>query len=488
MTTNHMRCPLSLTAEKYSSRPAIIDSNREITYGLLQNLVHLTTVNLNKHKIQKGSRVAILGTNSPEYCILILAILRIGAIVCPINSRMPEKAVYKALNDLVCEALIFINSPQKIFRVAGVKLLLAEELVPIKSDRQGFQGEPEVFLNSPAVIMYTSGTGATPKAALLSYGNIYFNAVGANERIPFDKNHRWLLTLPLYHVGGWGILFRAIVGGGGMVIPDKNESIPNAINKYNVTHLSLVPTQLYRLLNESITKIKGEAPVLLVGGGPVPKKLIEKCRKAKLNLYRTYGLTEMASQVTAGKSDNGLHSGKLLPLRELKIAADGEILVKGNTLFLGCLKNNAVNLPVDADGWFHTGDIGELDRKGYLTVHGRKDNMIISGGENIHPEEIESWFLQVPGIESALVVGIKDQEFGQRPAAFVKYSDSKRPTEKEIIRELEKLLPRFKIPRTFLEWPEHLADGAFKLPRAEFQKLAAQKRVKRTKKTPVASF
>src|SRR3990172_9265027 len=162
----------------------------------------------------------------------------------------------------------------------------------------------------------------------------------------------------------------------------------------------------------------------------------------------------MASQVTTGQSVKGIHSGKLLSHRELKIASDGEILVKGETLFLGYLDKGDLNLPVDPDGWFNTGDIGGLDAKGFLSVHGRKDNMIISGGENIHPEEIEAHLMRVPGIESALVVGIEDEEFGQRPAAFVKYCENGRIPEKEIIEELEKLLPRFKIPKIYWEWPE----------------------------------
>jgi len=482
-----MRCPLSSTAEKHSSLPAIISSKREISYRLLENLVHLTAVNLNKYKIQKGSRVAILGSNSPEYCILILAILRIGAVVCPINNRLPEKGILKALKGLECDALVLIDSPKKIIQVVGPKLLLAEEVVPIKTDGSAFLGEPEVTLSSPAAIMFTSGTGAVPKAALLSYGNFYYNAIGANEKIPFNKANRWLLSLPLYHVGGWGILFRAIIGGGGIVIPDKNESILENIKKYNVSHLSLVPTQLYRLLKESVAKIQGTAPVVLVGGAPISRNLIQKCRKANLNLYRTYGLTEMGSQVTTGQSKNALYSGKLLPHRELKIASDGEILVKGETLFLGYLGKGGVNHPVDSDGWFHTGDIGEVDSKGFLSVRGRKDNMLISGGENIHPEEIESHLMQVSGIELAVVVGIEDEEFGQRPAAFVKYSESVCIPEKEIIEELEKSLPRFKIPKIYWEWPEHLAEGALKLPRAEFQKLAAKKRARSPKRTPAVS-
>ncbi len=472
---NQIPCPLSTTAKRYSSIPAIISAKLEINYSQLENLVNMTAVNLKARKIKKGARVAILGVNSPEYCILILAILRMGAVACPINHRLPEKSICKALHELKCDMLVFIGKSKHPFKSRKIRSLLAEKLMPKPTRRPAKLSKPQVTLNSPAAIMFTSGTGASPKAALLSYGNFYYNALGANERIPFSSGQRWLLSLPLYHVGAWGILFRAIISGGTIVIPAKNESIGEATNKYGVTHLSLVPTQLYRWLNESVTKIKGEPPIVLVGGASLSKSILKKCRRAKLNMYRTYGLTEMASQVTTGRSINGLHSGNLLSYRELTISADEEILVRGNTLFVGYWKNNRINLPVDSAGWFHTGDAGEIDARGFLTVRGRKDDMIICGGENIHPEEIEVHLMQVPGIEMALVVGIKDEEFGQIPAAFVKYFSNQSISHKQITAELEKSLPRYKIPKIYLRWPERLAIGAFKLPRSEFQKLAAKK-------------
>jgi len=484
---NEMRCPLSRAAEKYPNLPALLGPEKLITFGMLDRLVHLTAINLTKKGIQRGTRVAILGANSPEYCILILATLRIGAIICPINYRLPQKAIHEVLQQLDCKTLVLVNYAKNVLVIKGIRLMLIEELVPDLIGKRTFRGEPIVSFQNPAAIVFTSGTGATAKATLLSYGNFYYNALGANETIPFNEKHRWLLTLPLYHVGGLGILFRTIISGGGVVIPSKDESILDSINKYEITHLSLVPTQLYRLLRENVPKINGAPPIILTGGGPITDELLQKCRKAKLNVYRTYGLTEMASQVTTGKCEKGSHSGKLLQHRELKIGTDGEIMVKGKSLFLGYVNKNAVELPVDADGWFHTGDIGKLDRKGFLTVHGRKDNMFISGGENIHPQEIESWLLKIEGVEEALVVGISDEEFGMRPVAFVKFSEGKVISEKEIMAELEKSLPRLKIPRIYFEWPEHLAEGALKLPRASFLKLAKELTVSRFGQTQEVS-
>ncbi len=469
---NDIRCPLNRTAEKFSDRPALINSQKSITYSALDKLVHLAAVSLTKKGVHRGTKIAVIGTNSIEYCVLILAVLRIGAIICPINYRLPQKAVQTQLKTLNCKFLVLINYSKSVFTVPGVRLFLIEELVSDLTGRKTFGSEPVVSFQNPAAVVFTSGTSDTPKAALLSYGNFYFNALGANERIPFDENHHWLLTLPLYHVGGLGILFRAIIGGGAVVVLEKNESVFEAINKFEITHLSLVPTQLYRLFNGPIPEFSKTAPIVLTGGGPISRKLLQKCRKAKLNLYRTYGLTEMTSQVTTGKCGKGAESGSLLKYRELEISHEGEILVKGKTLFQGYLKNDSIELPLDSKGWFHTGDMGELNPKGLLTVLGRKDHLFISGGENIHPEEIESHLMKIDGIEQALVVGISDEEFGARPAAFIKYSNGETLSQKEITALLEKELPRYKIPKSFLEWPENLDNGALKLPRTEFLKLA----------------
>ncbi|HEX2898035.1 MAG TPA: o-succinylbenzoate--CoA ligase, partial [candidate division Zixibacteria bacterium] len=156
-------------------------------------------------------------------------------------------------------------------------------------------------------------------------------------------------------------------------------------------------------------------------------------------------------------------------------------------LFQGYLKGDSAFLPLDADGWFHTGDMGELNQKGLLTVLGRKDHMFISGGENIHPEEIESHLAKLDGIEQVLVVGIADEEFGARPAAFIKYSNGEVLSQKKITALLEKELPRYKIPKRYFDWPENLDNGALKLPRTEFLKLAESLTPKRRRQTQEVS-
>ena len=184
-----------------------------------------------------------------------------------------------------------------------------------------------------------------------------------------------------------------------------------------VTHSYLVPTQLYRLLRDGNSALQSLKAILL-GGAPAPRALIDEAIERKLPVYRSYGLTEMASQVTTtppGSSTEGLRtSGRLLPYRELRIADDGEILVRGLTRFEGYVQGDDVLPSVDEEGWFHTRDRGSVDDLGMLHVEGRMDNLFISGGENVQPEEIERALLELPGVEEAIVVPVPDEEFGSQ--------------------------------------------------------------------------
>jgi O-succinylbenzoic acid--CoA ligase len=343
--------------------------------------------------------------------------------------------------------------------------------------------------DQPATIVFTSGSSTEPKAVLHSLGNHYFNATGSNDNLPVEPGDRWLLALPIYHVGGLAIVFRCLLSGATVVLEDRSLDLAEQIRRDNITHLSLVPTQFRRLMASPEFRQSGsQVKHILVGGGPIPSGLLEQARETGLPIYPTYGLTEMASQVATG-SPSAPNSAGVLKHRQLKVADDGEILVRGKTLFLGYVDGEQVQRPLDTDGWFHTGDIGRLDEHGCLTVIGRKDNMFISGGENIHPEQIENALKAIDGIEEALVVPVDDAEFGQRPVAFLKYesfvslSECESGVDEEdkfkfdhlsLTAELEKTLPRFMIPIAFYPWPETYRAPGIKIERSFFESLAAR--------------
>ena len=224
-------------------------------------------------------------------------------------------------------------------------------------------------------------------------------------------------------------------------------------------------TQLYRLLQkpEGIAALKSLKYILL-GGSGIAAWMIKKASDEGLNILTSYGLTEMASQVATGPASG---CSQVLSHRQLKISSEGEILVKGQTLFKGYIQAGRVQLPLNPEGWFATGDLGRLDGQGCLTVLGRRDNRFISGGENIQPEEIEKVLLSVEGVAEAVVVPKEDAEFGQRPVAFLKYAPDAVPSETQIIKHCEQFLPRFKIPVHFYPWPEDVMVKGIKISRQD---------------------
>ena len=254
-----------------------------------------------------------------------------------------------------------------------------------------------------------------------------------------------------------------------MVIPTDRDLI-SAIERSQATHISLVPAQLCRMLEDPKNHpVLRSLKCILLGGSAIGEHLIERSLSLGFPVYLSYGLTEMSSQVATGKPvDAKTPCAKVLPYRQMRIAPDGEILVKGETLFKGYVVGPRLHLPLTSDGWFQTGDLGVLDAQGCLTVLGRKDNMFISGGENIQPEEIERALLAIKGVEQAVVVPKEDKEFGHRPVAFVKFhGQAIGPGYLTDI--LKKELPRFKIPIAFYIWPEMIEQG-MKITRHELSR------------------
>ena len=332
-------------------------------------------------------------------------------------------------------------------------------------------------LNQDATIVFTSGSSAIPKAVLHTFGNHYYSALGSNGNIALGPNDRWMLSLPLYHVGGLGIVFRCLLAGAAVVVPEADESIGDAVAKYNITYLSLVPAQLRQLLRElppkeTLTSIKA----VLVGGGSTRRSLLDEAMSCGLSVRTTYGSTEMASQVTTtGPNDPEEKlstSGRVLDYRQVKISNDGEILVKGEALFKGYVTHDGLDTPFDSNGWFATGDLGSFDDDGYLHVTGRADNMFISGGENIYPEEIESAMCQLPDIEEVVVVPSPDEKYGQRPVAFVRMSEGATLKPEAVTMALRESLPGYKIPIRILNWPEDYARSGIKPNRRYLTTLA----------------
>jgi o-succinylbenzoate---CoA ligase len=448
---------------------ALVGARGTTSYEELDRMVSFAARRLGG--LELGSRVALHLPKDERYVALVLALIRAGHVACPVSDRLPPRGVAQLLGRAACSALI--SEDEELLQTAGADILRPEPEVLLREGRQRAE-LADIPQDRPATIIFTSGSTGAPKAALHTFGNHYHGALGSNANIALRPGDRWLQSLPLYHVGGISILFRCLLAGATVALPQPGTSLGESIAGLAATHVSLVSTQLSRLLRESADL--GGLEAVLMGGGPVPPSLVDEALARGLPLHTSYGLTEMASQVTTTQPGASLEelrtAGRVLPNREVSVSESGEILVRGETLFAGYAGGEELDRPVDAEGWFHTRDLGELDEDGYLQVGGRKDNLFISGGENVQPEEIEEALCRLEGVDEAVVVPVLDEEFGARPVAFVRAA-GREP--EELAQELEPDLPRFKIPISFHPWPEETRSG-LKTDRAALGELARRLR------------
>lgn len=475
-SNEHIFCPLLRAAQKSPSYPAMLWGGRRITFAQLDQYVNSALRAFKERGVKPGCRVALIGENKVEYVIALLGLWRLGAVACPMDPKFPFERVRSLIGSLKVQFVVIDRS----VRLSGPKLncqsiQMADLIVYDAKDVLSSAASANLTLpqDREAVIILTSGSTAEPKAAVLTYGNLYFNALGSNDRIPLDSGSSWLLSLPLFHVSGLGVLMRCLIAGAAVVVCGR-EDVLRSVSDGKATHVSMVTTQLNRWLNDPAFQVPKQLKAVLLGGSALPKDLLHQAVDCELPVYISYGLTEMASQVATGRLDDLTRSpARVLPYRELKVDHDGEICVRGKTLFKGYVDGDTLRLPLDADGWFHTSDLGLLDDQGCLTVLGRKDNMFISGGENIHPEEIEDVLLKLPAVSQAVVVPKDDDEFGQRPVAFVHWENDSCALNIDELKEiLGKQLPKFKVPVAFLPWPKHERSYGFKVDRKAFMELA----------------
>ncbi len=447
-------CLLSTAALRAPLETALSSPGVEVSYSELNSLVSGTARRMAEKGVGGGARVALVMDRSVEAVVLLLATIRAGAVACPISMRLPEATTAER-----CRSL-------------GVSLTVSdrplETAVAAKDLIERGAGNPPPFSeDAPATTVFTSGSSGAARATLHTYGNHYFSALGAQDNMPLVCGDRWLLSLPLWHVGGLAILFRCLLAAATVVLPDPADSMAESVRK--VTHVSMVSTQLRRLLHEAKSGAVHPEKALLLGGGAVSFALIDEAVRRGIPVHTSYGLTEMASQVTAtppGAAPEALRtSGRVLPWRELRCDEGGQIMVRGRTRFAGYIEGDRLARPFDEEGWFATGDMGRLDASGRLIVRGRMDHLLVSGGENILPEEIEVVLAGVEGVERVVVVGVADEEYGQRPVAFVDTADGEIDAPR-LRTAVGAVLPRFMMPDAFYPWPSDLAGAGFKPDRS----------------------
>lgn len=436
-----LNCPISENAWRNPEQYALISQERTWTYQELHSTICSLCSFLKKIGIKENHRVAFIAKSTPQTIFLFLALWRLRAVACPLSFRIPEEQLPKYFELL---------KPTHILEPAQLSMI---------SDTDSLTTDP-IHLDQLATFLLTSGSSGTPKIACHSYGNHYYNAMGVMTPLQLDASSRWLLSLPLFHVSGIAILFRCFLSGSTVVLSHQIDLV--SLLDLKVSHLSFVPTQLCRLLNEPahlLEKMKQSLKCILLGGAPIPPSLLSAAHKLSLPIVATYGMTEMSSIIALSQPQTKKNSGKgyRVLYRNLKIERDQEIWVGGKTLFKGYWDpdNDSITKP-DQMGWFPTKDLGEWTEDHQLKVIGRKDRQFISGGENIQPEIIELALCSLPGIRQASVLPIEDAEFGARPVAFID-DESNNYSLENMGEKLKSLLPKFMHPIKIFPYPPELS-------------------------------
>ncbi len=318
-----------------------------------------------------------------------------------------------------------------------------------------------------ATILHTSGTSNEPKAVVHTLDNHLASARNACLKLNLNRKDRWLLRLPLWHVSGMSIVFRCLISGADIVIPNPEMPLIKALHTHRITHVSMVAAQLMQIMDQPPPASLRAA---IVGGGPTPPPVLEQALRTGWPVRTTYGMTETSSMVTLSDEKSPPDSaGPAIQGHELKIAEDGTILVRSSAVCLGYLREGSLQSATDDEGWLHTGDLGRFGPTGELYVLGRKDNVFISGGENISPEEIEQALHRLPEVQEAIVVPVPDPKFGQRPVAFI-CGDVEF---ERLPHVLAQYLPKFKIPVVY-PWPTEIPSTSVKRNRKAFANLAVR--------------
>jgi O-succinylbenzoic acid--CoA ligase len=326
---------------------------------------------------------------------------------------------------------------------------------------EGRRPPPDVDVDAPATILFTSGTSGRPKGAILSYANHLASAAAWATILEPRPSDRWLACLPLFHVAGLAVVMRAGRWGVALEVSPRFDAgeVSEAIEA-GISHVSLVPTQLQRLLAE-----RGGRPApstlraILLGGGPLGGDLLAQARGAGLPVLTTYGMTETASGVAVGGphavSGDDPTALRPLPGMAIRIApggdADGisQILVRGPIVFGGYFADAEATSDRLVDGWLQTGDLGTMDDRGLLRVVDRRDDLIVRGGENVYPAEVEAVLVGHPGVVEAAIVGLPDPTWGAVPMAAIVLVPGAKVSDAALERHCRERLAGYKVPVGF---------------------------------------
>jgi fatty-acyl-CoA synthase len=470
----HLGQLLSQRAMLSPEQEALVTPDGRWTFQQLNQRVSRLAGYLSTQGVSEGDHIAVLAKNGELLCSALFAAARLGATLVVLNWRLQTEELEFILGDSSPTALLFEEDFTQ-----GVELLSASRprllLVGTGNQSIGADYECIVRLNHslpriqdhvsghPAVIMYTSGTTGHPKGAMLSHRAVIASSQGASCTLAWNQDHRFLLIAPMSHIGGLSPLITNVLKGcTTILLPDFDPvQVWQTITQEKVTSLMTVPVMLQALLAVAQKMPVDTSSLVWVtcGASAVPLQLIDACLAAGISIQQVYGATEFCGAISFWLPEMGLDKaesqGKMLIGGEAKIVdldtvatlgsgQRGEIWCRGPMMFDGYWRNPEATKSALQDGWYRTGDVGYLDEEGAIYVVDRCKDMIISGGENIYPAELEAVIRTLPEVAEVAVVGRPDERWGEVPVAFVVARDGVALTREAVIQVCRDKLASYK--------------------------------------------
>jgi long-chain acyl-CoA synthetase len=427
--------------------------------------------------IGSGDVVSLLMPNSAEYIFAYFACWKLGAIAGPVNSLLKAQEISFVISDSETKALLV--HPDFLSTIESTRSALPElkhvidfsnEAAATKDFVAGpLESPSEINLDTEAIIIYTSGTTGKPKGCLLTHGNLIANARQISEWLSFTENDRLLTIMPLFHMNAVSVTtMSALYAGGSTVVSPKFSASRfwQIISDYQITSFGSVATMLSMLLTtypEGVPK-KLHAEQLrfaMCGSAPVPAEVLRSFEETfNCLVIEGYGLSESTCRSTFNPPDERRRPGSCgKPIgNEMRVVDDddnevktgelGEIVLRGENILKGYYRNPEATAVAFRNGWFHTGDVGYRDKDGFFFIVDRKSDMIIRGGENIYPREIDEVLYQHPSVAAAATIGVPDKLYGEEVAAFIVLKEGREATEAEIIAFCRARLADYKCPKS----------------------------------------
>jgi fatty-acyl-CoA synthase len=455
---------------------AIRHNDTEITYAELESRVAALAAGLHATGIRKGGRVAYLGPNRPVYLDLLFACGRLGAIFVPVNFRLTATEIDHVLTD--SGATLFIHAPDYPHPTT-IPSLVAGDTVPLTGDPIDavLVGDGPVDLADPCLIMYTSGSTGRPKGAVLTHGNLTWNSVNVLVEMDLASDEQTLVTAPMFHIAALSMTcLPTLLKGGTVILREKFDpgAVLATIERDRVTFMFGVPTMFNALSaheNFATTDLSSVRR-FISGGAAAPEETLRRFLRREIVITQGYGLTETApgvlTQDVAHVFSKVGSVGVPSFFTDVRIVdpddnGRGEVAVSGPNVTPGYWKNPAATADAVREGWFHSGDIATRDEDGYYYLVDRVKDMIISGGENIYPTEVENEIHDFAGIAECAVIGVPDDHWGEVGRAVIRVQPGASVEPGELLEFLRTRLAGYKVPKSVVFVDDFPTTGSGKI-------------------------